>query len=357
MNRIKIFLCGFVLLIMVGITAEETESYKYPISIDFEYMLPSSLAIEFKSQRAIPVLLKDSDDSKDEKLAIFKSYLAAVEKNSFDNVPFSVAPPLKDAEGKLKLIHAIYEKMQTHGELFLVRHIVGNESDTFLWGPQGENGEYMVCGTTFIKNNGKASLFWANNFRISVSIICTMFRNNKTLYPVTPETLYEFSFYVNDGTNDMVRFKFNGKKYNIPIDKPPSDNTDRIVDFYIKSQNALGLPLEEYAEFFTEKSKEKIIQHYKEYPQQKEYLHERNKKFVPIIRFILDANPVYIVFCRSSANATDKIFDRFAYIVDTKEGLKLTNFGYSDAFDQMLEKNIKEIQKAVYPEEFKDEKK
>ena len=155
----------------------------------------------------------------------------------------------------------------------------------------------------------------------------------------------------------MVKFRFNGKKYNIPIDKLPPDNTDRIVDFYIKSQNALGLPLEEYAEFFTEKSKAKIIQQYKKYPDQKDYLNKRNKEFPKIIRFILNADPVYVVFYRSSANATDRIFDMFDYVVDTKEGLKLTNFGYSDSFNQMLKQNIKDFQKTVYPEEFKNEKK
>lgn len=337
--------------------SEEIECYKYPMEIDFKDKFPSAMLIEFKIQGNTPVPLKDLNDDNDKILNAFKSYIVAVEKNSFDNALFGIAPPQKKAEDKLKLIHAIYEKMKTKGEILLVKRIIGNDVEAFLWGPKNENGVYMVCAVSFSKDNGNIMLQWESNTRVSLGILCSMLRSNPALHKADPEQQCEFSFFVKDTTNDMVKFKFNGKRYNLQTDKIPADNTDEVLAFYAKSQNALDLPLEEYAEFFTEKSKGKILDHYKEYPDQKEYLNKRNKQTPKIVRFILNADPVYIVFYRASTHSTDQILDDFDYVVKTRDGLKLTNFGYSDSFNQMLKLNLEEIKKTIYPEEFKEQEK
>lgn len=231
-------------------------------------------------------------------------------------------------------------------DIYLMERIKGREQEAFVWGVKKNDGNRIVAGNLFTKQENKITWFWMVNPPKAIGIFCGMMFMNKKLSK-GQEGPYEYSLMVNDATDSqMFKLKFNGKIYNyINLEKTVTSE-DRFISFYLDSIKALEISKEKYADFFTEESGKKFLRQIKKYPFMLDIIKKRNK--TKIISFIMDAKPLYLVFYRRE-HAVKKYFNDFDYLIETKQGLKFTNYGYSDSIDQMLRYNMDEIKKIVFP--------
>jgi len=360
---IGLIVCLAVLLIGCGkkqlpptIFAKDTvESYSLPMKSDFSEQYNTAMALEFVSSLKQPITFKELfhyDSADDKYLTAFETFIQALDDNSIDTIkPLLGKSKIKTTntpEAVLKLYHKVYRRMKSkYKNRFLVKRIKGKGQEAFMWGVRENDGRLRAGGDLFIKQKNKIIWQWMVNHKQSTDVLSWVLYSKKL--SKSRKGPYKYSLILKDSTDSqMLTLKFNGKIYdNINLEETISSK-DRFISFYLEAQKALATSKEKYAEFFTEKSGAKFLEQIKDYPFMLANIRKRDK--TKIISFIMDASPFYLVFYKRSKNEFGKHFNSFDYLLETKQGLKFTNYGYHDALDQMLRNNRETIRNAVFPD-------
>ena len=178
-------------------------------------------------------------------------------------------------------------------------------------------------------------------------MLCDLFRDGNVTK--AEDTRYQYSFVPTvDNRSVPFRFRFNGKKYdNVDITKvsEKDKNEDEIIKFYHETTLAFRKP-EEYANFFTALSRKRFLDHASRFPDYINAYWQENQNNPKQIVFVIDANPVFLVFFRRN-NSGNSTFNDFDYVLKTKDGLKFTNYGYSDDLDGLLRSNLPNLRTLV----------
>jgi len=347
--------CGKKQLPPTTFSTDSVESYSLPMKSDFSNEYNTALALEFVSSLKQPITFKELfsyDNSNDEYLAAFETLIQALNDNSVDTIkPLLGKSKIKTTntpEAVLKLYSKVYNHMKSkYKNRFLVKRIKGKNQEAFMWGVRENDGRLRAGGDLFIKQENKIVWQWMVNHKQSVDVLSWALFSKKL--SKSRKGPYKYSLILKDSTDSqMLTLKFNGNIYdNINIEKITSSK-DRFISFYLKAQKALATSKEKYAEFFTEKSGAKFLEQIKDYPFMLANIRKRDK--TKIISFIMDASPFYLVFYKRDKHENGKYFNSFDYLIETKQGLKFTNYGYHDAFDQMLRNNEDTIRNVVFPQ-------
>jgi len=152
---------------------------------------------------------------------------------------------------------------------------------------------------------------------------------------------FEYNFPI-PGTTEghAVLLQFNGKMYDFDVfDSGAAKSNDEVLAFYQRACQAFMSAPENLADFYTSVSQEKMIKWLTtKTPESLAKYRQATVNAGKTVRFILDADPVFIVFytVRNGKGC------RYEYVVrDTSNGeLRLTNFYFSNYLDQLINETI-----------------
>jgi hypothetical protein len=324
-----------------------------PISSDSGKKFYTTLCIEYKSLLKKPILLeefiKSNVKKSDEFASVFILFFDALKSNSIEGIKPLVSLSRSEkntaAEKLFNFRHRIYNRNSKSNNIYLLYRVIGEDQQAFIWGIKKNNIFQITGEALFVKKENR--IFWSWNLMKTQSLntlIGILYKNPRKIKEANDK--YEYSTILADSTDSqLIRLKFNGKKYNYKLYEA-SKTGDKFIYLYVKAKEALEKSSDDYAKFLTPKSASSFLKRIKKYPQIKGILKKKNDK--KIISFIMEAKPFYIVFYRFK-NEKIRHFSRFDYLIETGTGLKFSNYGCIDRFEQQLRKSIKSLNDAVYP--------
>ena len=350
----KILLFGMFFIALHSFGDSASECYYMPFNCDLVQPVKSTMTIDFISEKShSPMPLKTiiaEHDGTDEWHAVWKIFIDAVSQNDPQILSnfFAKEDNIVNTPQKiLNWYHKNYAKMKLlSSEIELVRCINGDNQKIFLWGVKKDD-KYIIAGELFFKVGNRIFWQWNPARRGYIGVLCDLFRDGNVTK--AEDTRYQYSFVPTvDNRSVPFRFRFNGKKYdNVDITKvsEKDKNEDEIIKFYHETTLAFRKP-EEYANFFTALSRKRFLDHASRFPDYINAYWQENQNNPKQIVFVIDANPVFLVFFRRN-NSGNSTFNDFDYVLKTKDGLKFTNYGYSDDLDGLLRSNLPNLRTLV----------
>jgi hypothetical protein len=137
-----------------------------------------------------------------------------------------------------------------------------------------------------------------------------------------------------------VLLQFNGKTYDFDVfDSGAAKQNDEVAAFYQRAYQAFMSAPQDLADFYTPVSQKKLIEWLAQMtPEDLAKYQQAILNAGRTVRFILDADPVFIVFYTVGKS---KEF-RYTYVVrePSKGQLKLTNFYFNNYFDQLINEKL-----------------
>jgi hypothetical protein len=332
----------------------ELESFQLPLRYDWGEYIESNLVIEFVSERAEVLPMTTAD--KTNKFEIFFSELmTAIKDNNFNAVASSLTPVGKDVGNNTP--ENIFTWLHTNVtadkniELLIYRRIFSrNDQEIIFWGWKSSDNNVAIA-TPLVKCGDKVKWHWSPNGNLSsFAMVCLLFRND--IFVKAKDGKREFSISLTDDLDsNAINLKFNGKKYcfNLLKDEVQSmepTEEDQVLSFYQSFYLEKIESIKNSAEHYTPKSRKNILGALEKSPSYQDWLRESETANPAVVTFIMNANPIYIVFYKKQ-NSTHNLA-AFEYVIKTEEGYKITNFGFHDIFDSVLNNNMTTIEQAVY---------
>lgn len=343
-NIITLFLIFSVLSIA------SAESKKVPIRIDHEYYSTSELYLDYNSVDYNVEIGEFLEKVSDEyELTFFELFDAIEHKDSkragkIANVQVEKKDPksknfLKNFEGYNKLVSKLKEK----GPILLDSQVLAGEDRIFLWGnKQTINDKVKSYRRAYkIKKKSDGSLEWDPNhdsLMNMLSLVTQEHRSDPQKYLSSKKDLkYKVPIY-GENSKNPVSLQFDGRLVEFDIFKDDEPG-DEILSFYQQTYKGLVLSSKTKAKnYYTKKSGDKFAKWVNkmeehEFDAYRKDILERGR----VVTFVMNLDPVFIVFYRFNDERKDTYFVHYDYIVNSpNNGLKLTNFYYYDRLDEII---------------------
>lgn len=350
---IIVLFCVIFTLITVISHSALTKDYKtvylpIPVGIDLEHYIESSMLIkvDMKSYNNISFGEFMSKHKRQDELRL-KEYLLALKQKDINKLKsISINRPEIDWDAIFAGLSDQYSD-EAIGPNFENLHMIerfniGNFI-LFIWrktlNPNTNENTYL--GSFFEKNDSGAILCTTNETTYPIGSflfnIVSQQAESRGTYLTKESAKHNYeSPLIEDAKNHQSYLCFDGMVCDVNVYSDNTNPSNEIARFYkeayitLKNQN-----MTEFAQFYTEKSRDRIIEWQRTDPNMANlFRNEAIRKERKII-FIIDGDPVYIVFYY---NPNLRISVKYEYIFRENGTLKLTNFGYHDAFDQLLMK-------------------
>lgn len=342
----------------------ETKSYPLLLYLDSEYYLPISLylkcdVIDYNGMPYGDFVSKEKGKRED----AFKQVIAAVRKNSFDDCFY-----LSHKKKSMKVeeidshIKKVKKRMSNFREV-LTDEVMGAKLEKLKIFSQFYLGDssFIVFGADDMKVNApyrlmrkfkpdsSGEIFWDVEEPTKTRFIIQTLVNEMARSPekFTKDINEKFDFEIplpgaQEGHETLLQF--NGKRYNVNVCKNTVDPDDEVASlfqrqFFVIKNNSR----ESLAELYGGRAREAYLEWIKKAHEGSlksgaNYLDGHFKEMATvdrILRFILDADPLYIVFYQKEGNK--KLLNQFI-VRDPQNGqLKFRNIYVLDFFKQWLD--------------------
>lgn len=378
-TRRKIILLLPFLLIFISsaltVTAAEIQTKSYPLAfhVDLRYLLPTSLYIKCNVKEYNMSFQDFADKEKGLRESRFKEILLTMRDNDVEKCldMFFREPGMseKDANDRVKMeLHdwrywwfgtnnlagKNLEKLKVFNQFYIGKRGV------FTYGVEkGLPPEFHPSRLTLrFVTTEKDEFLLLTGLLDAIGMLLSDRTRQAAIFPEKYVPLkdkkfqYEIPIPNTEDTKYPAYIQFNGERYNFSIFSDEIDSvkktTDEVVKLFQKKYLMVkeGSPREALAEFYTDRSKEKYLEWIKN-PESKNYLEWSFKDWATtdrIVRFVVDADPLYIVFHQLKEGSS--ILSYAFMIRDPKDGkLKFTNLDCIGALTELL--NDKEFKSSL----------
>lgn len=357
--RIFVFIMLVVSLCSLGTGQDiQTRSFPIPMAVDDDRVL-SSMHIKIKC-KSYDLSFADFCDKKlDGAEILFIALVHALRERNVTEVQSLICP---NAKSELKIAEGLIEgygeiiKDSVVGEHYekitLLNQFYAGKDRIFTWNvdtvPWTDKGPFFTYYRMQEPEN-EPNVCWNHETDNLTSLLCETVEKNLLLRIADKnkkEKEFDYEIPVPRTTEGHIAYlQFNGKQYNFDIFQGQGqvDPNDEILEFYQKSWEIFrNEPPEVYANLYTARSRNKYMKRVRNYLQEK----TKYEKFIkhkvdgkPRVRFVINANPLYIIFVSLVYNDKEYIFTN--YIARTNEGkLKLTNYHYKTIWDNFMDDPI-----------------
>ena len=353
LKKLSIYFAVIYLLLhssVVFAVVVQEKSYAVPVKIDLDNVIKTSLYIKFKvKQYGVPFneFLAKEQGEKEKK---FQNIIIALNDKDVTTLKQLSSSKIssKEVEKTLEVFNRFLESV-TEGKIDkmqIVNSVYLGKRAVLIWGVdkfQFTSNIGPLRRPLIFDLDSNDDVVWdgskADPLSILVNSIMQCMADNPKLFVPLSETV-KFDYEVpipNTTLGHTVYLQFNGKVYNVDVFKDKVNSSDPVLNFYLNAYKSFqDEKLEMFADFYTERSKAKYLKALSETKAEmiKDY-HDKTIENGRIVRFVLNADPFYIVFYSTCINKKELFYE---YVVrDPKDGkLKLTNFCFFDLFDNFL---------------------
>jgi hypothetical protein len=228
----------------------------------------------------------------------------------------------------------------------------------FIWMKTSNSNlnENTHLGTVMFEQNDSGAIFCTTNVTtypipaILDNIVELQAESPGKYVPKELKTLkYEVPL-IEGAKNHQAYFCCDGIPCDVNVFSDSTGSTNEIVRFYKQAYQTLkNQNLEEFAKFYTEKSRDKIIEWLRTDPNMAELFRNEAIRRERKIVFVINGDPVYIVFTYNPNIKNPINSVKYDYIIRENGTLKLSNFGYGDYFHQLLENRKYFIEPVIGP--------
>jgi len=365
MNKIKYTILFFITcsinLICFANNEIKTASFPIPIRVDND-IIRSSLFIKCRFKK-YEIPFKDFELMKlDYHEKSFVKLVNAIKQNDLISCLEVCSGYTQRSKNEIKqFMNAyhksfvpIWDKIHVYYQFY-----IGNDR-LFIWGV--ENAEPIKSGplrrSFYFEKDRVGKFVWTASIPNTIDTLLTDIVQKNAGFPGKYALIKNESFdyqYIIPGSTDEhpIYLQFNGKPYNVEVFTNQFEPSNEIINFYQKAYHVFkNMTAEDFAEFYTPVSRQKYREWATKMGKDSYNIHRQQtinagRKVV----FILNANPVYIVF----HHRLDNEYIRYQYIVRNSDNqkLKLTSFffeGYLDDYLKNQELFVEPIlRKIIYP--------
>lgn len=353
-NILKICFVGF--WIISSIFANEINLLSFPIPIEIDELsgktVKSSLYIKVYVKDYDNVLIEEFKPVTQEEIA-FKNFVIAVKNKNYAQCEKLLLKKdnLSNHQKYAKDIADLYYKaFDGFKDMRVISLFFIGQRRVFMWKffSSWEN-KISARSLSFIEKDGE---YVTDNgkFKDAVQDICTdIMQNvveNPDEYKGIKELKLNYEYEIPVGLIDSktkaypVYLQFNGETCDFNVLDKNVSITNPVLKFYKNAYEIfINEPPEKFAEFYTEKGKKD----FKEYISSLTpalFSHEILKAKTKCIRFLLNAEPVYIIFyCHPDRRSEMKeAYFWHEYIIKDKKSneFKLTNFAIGSFYDDLF---------------------
>jgi len=311
-----------------------------PVSIEGKYQ-SSSLVAVFPMRKMDYELVKFKPGNKSE-LAI-KTLLDGIRSNNVE----MVFPLFKGSEDygnmeKLKELVGAYRNMFPLEQARIIGDVLIGNSHMFVWqvennGKQWTRDKLVRRQFTIIETNGNSACEYVSEpvgaFVLN-DILQQIPNHPERFSPVASHPL-KYSVAVSTG-QDPVRIEFDGLVCDADLSAPESSLTNNILKFYLNSYQILTNTSIKTFNTFLERldpaTRERIRANFEESPKSDlQFRQMEQDASSRRVRFILNADPVYIVFFENFGVL------RHEYVISNGNGFMLANLGAEGFLDRVLD--------------------
>jgi len=330
------------------------KSFPIPVNVDRSYSVPSSMYIKVKHINYDLPFTDFMSKKLSTKEKFVSNIVTCIYQQDFNALSKNVHltkteeedfPDIMKAYGKI-INHTVagnnYEKMKINNQFLLGKDCV------FVWEvkskPYGNYGPLRRPFTIYESSNQQ--LHWeykktdrVKTDRVKNMLVDFMQQNAESPSLFNPKVEVECGYeYLIAGTKDCnpVYIQFNGTRYNHNLLTDVPDPNDEVMRFYQKAHQSLFQDNpKEFAKYYTKMSKEKYLEWIKNMRPEKVQVYLKDMKKGKKIFFIINAEPVYIIFYRPGFRERNIRYD---YIIRGRDNaFKLTNFYYRSYFGQFVD--------------------
>jgi len=344
----------------------ETKSYPLFLYLDAEYYLPTSLylkcdVIDYNSMPYRDFVSKEND----ERETTFKQIVNSLRENNLDEVlslsykkesmtEEDIEKHVQNAEGRITSCRKVFGDNTTSkklDKLKIFHQIYIGDTSFITYGSEEMRGHAGRPYRLMIKlrPDPYKNILWdiavptKTRFIIQTLVDEMAGSPEKFIKDINKEFDFNIPFPGVEGSHETL-LQFNGKRYNVNVCKDTVDPNDEVASlfqqqfFVIKNQSRVAL-----AELYGGRSRENYLEWIQKADEASlksgaNYLDYHFKEMATvdrILRFILDADPLYIVFYQKEGK--DKLLNQFI-VRDPENGqLKFRNFYVLDFFKQWLD--------------------
>ncbi len=358
---IIVLFCVIFTLVAVISHSAITDDYKtvylpIPVGIDLEQDIESSilLKVDVKSYNNISFKEFISKNKKPEETR-FKDLILAVRKKDYAKViSMSKNNPDRTEENMKARVNSLSDAFseeavgKDYSDLKVFKRFSFGNHLLFIWSAKSKTNleEKPYFGFLRFEKNNSGSILWNTDYTINP--LCNILREFTWKQVETPGTYlpresvtlkYKVPL-IEDAPKKQAYLCFDGIVCDVNAYSDNINSTDEIVSFYQKSYQILrNQGVAEFSKYYTESSGKKFHDYYLKTEDYNKYALGELIKNERKIVFVLDGDPVYIVFYYNPKyKNTNDILNhiKYEYIVRESGTLKFTNFYYGDAFDQLL---------------------
>jgi len=355
------WLTVFVLLIfnLSGVTtgAEiQTKSYALPFYVDFDHYVWSSLYLTCDVKEYNKPFNEFVDDETEARELTFSNLVYAIRQENLSSCLDLTykSPSMKEDEiqrhneqvGKMmmlcktvlfddSLVGSNLQKLKIVNQFYL------GKGGLFVYGYEGTSEPVRTVIRFKTSPGGTFYWDWEVKQCILPSIIAEMMhqmaKNPEESSQTKNETLNYKIAVTNPSEGHTANLEFNGKKYDFDVFNDTVDPCDGIASFFQSKYTLLKKGLRESVpELYTDKSREKYVDWLKN--GDPNYLDSHFNNILTVkrkVRFILDADPVYIVFCQKG-NKTSNLVHEYIIRDSQTNKLKFTHFYCGGFLNQLI---------------------
>jgi hypothetical protein len=358
-----IFLFTFFISDSVSIKDSQNAGFYIPVNIDLEHYVESSmlLKVDVKSYNNISFKEFIIKYKKPDELRL-KEYLLALKQKDIKKFK---AMSINRPEIDMDTIFAWSSKQFNDEEIgpnfekirMVGRFNFGNFIQ-FIWRKTSNSNlnENNHLGAVMFEQNDSGAILCTTNVTtypipaILDNIVELQAESPGKYIPMEPVTLkYEVPL-IEGAKNHQAYFCCDGIPCDVNVFSDSTIPSNEIARFYKKAYITLkNQNMTEFAQFYTENSRDKIVEWLRTDPNMAELFRNEAIRRERKIIFIINGDPVYIVFyyypnLRISVNSI-----RYDYVFRENGTLKLSNFGFHDYLDQLLQNRKYFIEPVLCP--------
>jgi hypothetical protein len=339
--------CIFCIAFPVIADAASLQTASFPIAIRVDRgWVTSSLYLkcEFKSYQ-MP-LREYSVAQLDDRETTFLRLVTAIRINDIATCS-RLALSSQTSTGKVQFVVRMYNEAfgPMLDSLFVCEQFYVGRSGLFIWGVTPQGDARPIRRSFRIDTSSENIAYWDPTNRNSLNILITDTMQKRaerpTSYGPSQSVKKQFQYAIGGTTNGSpVYLQFDGKNYDLDVFGPDILPDDEVASFYQAAYKTFANGRkEDFASLYTESSGKKFSKWVSNMrPEEFDAYYQDVIRSGHRVKFILNADPIFIVFYVSSPSDGGAFNLRYEYVVrDPASGkLRLTNF-YSESFiDDLL---------------------
>jgi len=343
-------------------SATETKSFPLPVRIDHNYYVKSSMYLRC-SYEPYDIPLSEFKDKENSQVANrFKKVLSDIRDHNMPTFA-KISPRItQDSKGlqqqpssKIEGIVAGYNSLlspevvgQDFSKIKIIQQFYVGADQIVVWGVnQTPNNSGKVLRRSFsFKKDQQGDLLWEagppNEIQCLINEIMQQSAESNNVFLPIAVTKLNYEYPVPGTTSGYTAYlQFNGKICDLDVFSDTASTNDPILTFYQNAYRLFRDSPEAIANLYTPESAQK----YRDWLKKTDpnYISRQHMDIVTKGRkviFLLNADPVFIVFYQPFVNAKKDLSDvRYEFIIrEPKDSqLRLTNLNYSGFLSQFFD--------------------